>query len=116
MNSISRAVTGATGALLLAACAATPESIGPAYVSEVTYQSWSCTQLGEESGRLNAAYATASEQQNRARSNDTVGVIFLGLPVASLSGGNVAAQIASIKGQQDAVNRSMTLKNCRTAL
>jgi len=74
----------------LAACAPTPESIQPAYVSEVPYQSWSCQQLGEELGRLSNALSTASGQQNTARSNDVVGVIFLGLPVGSMSGQSIA--------------------------
>jgi hypothetical protein len=98
--------------VMVSACAATPESIGPSYVSEMTYQNWTCEQLVQEMGRLNAAYTTAADQQHKARSNDTVGVIFLGLPVSSLSGGNVAAQVASIKGNQAAVERAATLKSC----
>jgi hypothetical protein len=102
-------------AAILAGCAATPESIAPAYVSEVTYQNWSCQQLSEETMRLNAAYQVAAQEQHHARTNDTVGVLLLGLPVASLSGGNVAPQVASLKGNQAAVERAMTLKNCRNA-
>lgn len=96
----------------LSCCAATPESIAPAYVSEMTYHNWSCQQLAEEEARLNVAYASAAAQQNNARTNDTIGVIFLGLPVSSMSGGNVAPQIANLKGQQDAVRKTQTLKNC----
>lgn len=105
-------VIGALLALGVSACAATPESIQPAYVSEVTYQNWSCQQLGEEQARLSSAYASAAAQQSKARSNDTVGVLFLGLPVSSMSGGNVAPQIANLKGQQEAVQKAATLKNC----
>jgi len=64
----------------VAACAPTPESIQPAYVSEVPYQSWACQQLSGELGRLNNALSVASVQQHSARSNDVAGVIFLGLP------------------------------------
>ena len=104
------AIALATG--LVAGCAATPESIAPSYVSTVTYENWTCKQLGEEAARLNAAYATAADQQHKARNNDTVGVLLLGLPVSSLSGQNVAAQVASLKGNQVAVQQSATLKNC----
>jgi hypothetical protein len=97
---------------IVGACAPTPESIQPAYVSEVPYQSWSCQQLGEEMGRLNNALSTASVQQNTARSNDTVGVIFLGLPVASMSGQSIAPQIARYKGEQEAVQRAMIKNSC----
>lgn len=96
----------------LAACAPTPESIQPSYVSEVPYQSWTCTQLGEELGRLNNALSTASTQQNSARSNDTVGVLLLGLPVGSMSGQSIAPQIARYKGEQEAVNRAMIRNSC----
>lgn len=96
----------------LAGCAPTPESIQPAYVSEVPYQSWSCLQLGEESSRLDNALATASVQQNTARSNDVAGVIFLGLPVGSMSGQSIAPTIARYKGEKEAINRAMIRNSC----
>ena len=98
--------------LAVAACAPTPESIQPAYVSEVPYQSWTCQQLGEELGRLNNALTTSSAQQNTARSNDVAGVILLGLPVVSMSGQSIAPQIARYKGEQEAVNRAMIRNSC----
>jgi len=102
------------GLLALAAlgCAKKPESIAAAYVSHVTYQSWNCQQLGEESARLSDALAVASEQQTNARTNDTVGIIFLGLPVSSMSGDNIAPQIAHLKGEMEAVRKASTLRNC----
>jgi hypothetical protein len=94
------------------ACAPTPESIQPAYVSEVPYQSWTCQQLGEEELRLTSALATAGIQQNTARSNDTMGVIFLGLPVGSMSGQSIAPQIARYKGEQEAIHRATIRNHC----
>ena len=94
------------GCLAAAACAPTPESIQPSYVSEVPYQSWTCQQLGEELIRLSAALATASVQQSSARSNDVAGVLLLGLPMGSMSGQSIAPQIARYKGEQEAVNRA----------
>lgn len=98
--------------LLVAACAKKPESIEAAYISPTLYNSWSCKQLAEEQARLDHAFKQASSQQNQARSNDIAGVILLGLPVSSLSGGNVAPQIANLKGQKEAIHRNMILKNC----
>ena len=97
---------------MLVACAPTPESIQPAYVSEVPFQAWRCLQLGEEQLRLGAALATAATQQNTARSNDTVGVLLLGLPVGSMSGQSIAPQIARYKGEQEAVHRAMIRNHC----
>ena len=97
---------------LLTACAASPDSIPPSYVSTMAYRNWSCDQLAEEEGRLQAAYVTAAGEQSDARTTDTYGVLLLGLPVGSMTGENVAAQVASLKGQLDAVHQSETLKNC----
>lgn len=68
--------------------------------------------MAEEGARLDAALTQVSEAQRNARSGDVAGVILLGLPVSSMSGGNVADQVAAVKGQQVAVQQAMTLKNC----
>lgn len=102
-------------AAALGACAKSPESISPSYVSEVSYQAWSCQQLSDETLRLSSAYASAAQQQEKARTNDVVGVILIGLPVSSLSGDNIAPEIARLKGEQEAVRKAMVLKNCAVA-
>jgi hypothetical protein len=94
------------------ACAKSPESIAPAYVSEINFQHWNCVQLGEESARLSQALAQASTQQENARTNDTVGVILIGLPVSSLSGDNIAPEIARLKGETEAVRKVSIGKGC----
>ena len=101
-------------AFLVGGCAKSPESISPAYVSEVGYQSWRCDQLAAESGRLSAALATASTQQENARTTDAVGIILVGLPVSSLSGDNIAPQIARLKGESEAVRKVLIAKSCST--
>lgn len=102
----------AAAAAMATGCAPTPESIQPSYVSEMPFRSWTCDQLGEELGRLDSALATAYAQQNTARTNDTVGVLLIGLPVGSMSGQSVAPQIASYKGQQEAVRKASIRNNC----
>jgi hypothetical protein len=101
--------------LLLAACAAKPESIQPAYVSPVTYDSWTCPQLAQESARVESALATASKQQQAARDHDTAGILFLGLPTGSMSGEAIAPEVARLKGSKEAIQQSMTLKSCGLA-
>jgi len=104
----------ALGALaaIVAGCAKSPESISPSYISEVGYQSWSCQQLIEEQARLADAYTTAAKQQNQARTNDAVGVLLIGLPVASMSGDNIAPEIGRLKGEQEAVRKTIVRKKC----
>lgn len=106
-------VCAAAAALLVAGCAKSPGSIAPSYVSPVLYQDWSCKQLAQEDARLSDALVTASAQQEKARSNDIAGVILIGLPVSSMSGDNIAPEIAHLKGQQQTVQRAMITKNCR---
>lgn len=101
--------------LLLIACAKSPESIAPAYISEVQYQYWSCDQLAAEQQRLSNALSQASLQQENARTNDTVGVILIGLPVSSLSGDNIAPEIARLKGETEATRKASINKGCETA-
>jgi hypothetical protein len=111
MRIMSCAAIGAMG-LCMVACAQTPESVQPAYESEVPYLSFTCQQLGEERARLSAALATASSEQNQTRSGDIAGVLLLGLPVSSMSGGNIAPEIAHYKGEIEAVDRASIRKGC----
>ncbi|UJQ95240.1 hypothetical protein [Mariluticola halotolerans] len=104
----------AVTALIVTGCAKRPETIAPAYVSEVTYSHLDCGQLAKEQQQLNHAYTTAAQAQNDAATGDAVGVLFLGLPTSTLSGGNIAAQIADLKGRQQAVQQVMISKKCAT--
>jgi len=99
-------------ATLASACAKKPDSIAPAYISDQTYRSWSCEQLNREQASLERAYTNVSAQQNKARNNDVVGVMLIGRPVSSLSGDNVAAQVADVKGRREAVRLTINQKGC----
>lgn len=97
---------------LIAGCAKSPDSIAPAYVSPTAYNGWDCKQLAEESQRVSHALQVASQQQQNARTGDVVGVALIGMPVSTLSGDNIAPQIADLKGQQDALMRARLDKRC----
>lgn len=107
-----KTILGLAALALAAACAPTPESIAPAYVSELPYRAYTCEQLGEENARLNQALSTASVAQNTARTNDTVGIILIGLPIGSMSGQSIAPQIALYKGQLEAVQKASIRNHC----
>ena len=100
--------------LLLAACAAKPENIQASYISPMTYDGYSCSQLLQESSRIESALVTASKKQNDARTGDTIGVILLGLPVSSLSGSAVAPEIAKLKGEKNTLQQTLIAKNCQS--
>jgi hypothetical protein len=96
----------------LGACAQSPDATQPKYVSTLPYLVWTCAQIAGEQLKIANALDTASAQQKRTRSNDTVGVLLTGMPVSSMAGGNIAPQIAHLKGEQDALNEAMTLHSC----
>ena len=101
-------------ATIIAGCATAPENIAPAYVSHMAYMQFTLEQLGQEETRLQAAVSTSSDAQRKARSNDTMGVIFLGLPVSSLSGSNQASNLARLIGELEAVQKAIILKGGQT--
>jgi hypothetical protein len=84
-------------------------------VPEVTFYSLSCEDIGNEQRRVEVALVTASQQQQQARCNDIAGVIFLGLPMGSMSGQNVAPQIAQLRGTREALDRAAMRARCATA-
>ena len=53
-----------------------------------------------------------SAAQQSAATQDTVGVLLLGVPIASMSGGDKEAQLASEKGKLQAIDRQTVSKSC----
>lgn len=113
-----RGIFGAVlAALFMAGCASKSADIAPAYVSPMTYQSYTCPQLAAEAQRVSAAAAAAAGQQDGQSTKDavatTVGVIIF-WPTLFLIGGDKqnAAQLAVLKGQMDAIEQASIQKNC----
>jgi hypothetical protein len=96
----------------LSGCAKSPESISASYVSDISYKPLSCQDLGVEFARFDAALTQASNQQEKARENDTIGILLIGVPVSSLSGDGVAPEVARLKGEIEAINRVSSQKRC----
>lgn len=107
-----RAATLLLGVALMAGCAASPEDIAPEYVDEARYQGWTCEQYSVERTRVETALTTASATQKETRSNDVAGVIFLALPLGSMTGEDLAPEIARLKGERDALDRGRKKINC----
>ena len=100
------------GLFAVVACAAAPESIQATYVPETPFQAMNCDRLAAEQARLAMSLEQNSAQQRSARTNDTLGVIFVGMPLSSMSGGNVATTIAQQRGMQEAMQRVAVQKGC----
>jgi hypothetical protein len=82
-------------------------------VSPISYNNFTCNDLVGESARVNAALVQAYSQQDQAHGSDVVGVLLIGVPVSTLSGTNIAPQVASLKGQQEAIRLALIQKRCQ---
>ena len=87
----------------LGACAASPETIPAAAIPPSIYAGYSCDRLLDLRLRIEDALQAAMMQQQSASNSDAWGVFLVGLPVASLSGGDIAPRVASLKGQRATV-------------
>jgi hypothetical protein len=104
-------------AALLAGCAQKAADITPAYISPMTYQSYSCDQLAAEAQRVSAAAAAAAGQQDSQATKDAVATtvsVIVFWPALFLIGGDKqnAAQLAQLKGQMDAIEQASIQKRC----
>ncbi|WP_298623902.1 MULTISPECIES: hypothetical protein [Pseudomonadota] len=83
---------------LLAACAQSPNSIAPVPMGSA-YAGIDCARAAAERNEAAQSLAALSSKQNGAVAGDAVGVFLIGVPVASLTGGDVSGQIALEKGR-----------------
>lgn len=101
----------------LAGCASSSSEIGPAYVSPVAYQSYTCQQLAQEAQAISARVASLSGVQDQKRTNDgiaTAAAIVIFWPAAFLIGGDkqTAAELGQMKGQMVAIEQAANAKKC----
>lgn len=98
--------------LSLAACAQRPDGIKAALMSEEPYKGMNCSQLAEKSIELNTRLNNDVAQQRRTANNDLTGVLVIGLPLGTMSGDDVASEIALLKGEVNALHRVGIAKRC----
>ena len=110
-------LTTIVAAAALGGCASKSSEISAAYVSPISYQSYTCQQLGMEAQAISAKAAELSGAQDQKRTNDQIATgvaIVVFWPAAFLVGGDgqVAAQLAQLKGQLNAVEQASIQKKC----
>ena len=102
----------ALAAGVLAGCAKSPDQIVPVSVPGYEYEKMSCADLQIERSRNLEIVNVLSTNQERARSNDTLGVLFLGLPLASMSGADKEGEVAVAKGRALTIRSALDAKRC----
>jgi hypothetical protein len=98
-------------------CASSAADITPTYVSPITYQSFTCQQLGLEAQSISARAAALSGTQDSQRTKDavaTTAAVIIFWPAAFFVGGDKqnAAELAQMKGQMIAVEQASIQKSC----
>lgn len=88
----------ALSVLALAACAQSPSAIAPVSMGNA-YAGLSCPQAAYDLNVERQTLAALEGKQRGAVAGDAVGVFLIGVPVSSLTGGNVAGQIGASKGK-----------------
>ena len=97
-------------AATLAACAQSPDAIAPASMGNA-YAGVTCNDAAAMLQQEQANLATLSSKQRSAATGDAIGVFLIGVPVSSLTGGDVAGHIATSKGKVMALEAR--LAGCR---
>jgi hypothetical protein len=112
MKTVHDGVAAGALALVVGACAASPESIKPRNVSTAAFAYLTCAQLAHYKITLTKAYGEVADSENNARTVDAVSIVALGLPVGSMFHENVPMQISELKGRIVAVERLQAQGNC----
>jgi hypothetical protein len=104
-------------AAALGGCATRSAEVMAAYVSPISYQSYTCQQLGMEAQAVSAKGSELAGAQDQKRTNDQIATgvaIVVFWPAAFLVGGDgqVAAQLSQLKGQMSAIEQASIQKKC----
>jgi hypothetical protein len=103
--------------LFVAGCAKDANQVGATYISPITYESYSCAQLGEEAQRVSSRAAQSSGVQDQKATNDKVAMgvgLIVFWPALLFTTGNDenTAELARLKGQMDAIEEISIKKKC----
>lgn len=115
--SIVKLVLGAGVVVMAAGCATGSKDIRSAYVSPLTYDSYSCQQLVVENQRLQGRISQVGGDVDKKASGDKVkmgvGIVLFWPTLFFLKGDGVEAQeYARLKGEHEAIESTYTRKNC----
>jgi hypothetical protein len=92
-------------------CAKAPTSIEAISVDASRYAGTTCLQLNSQAKAASASYSDVATKQDQKRTDDTVSVALFGMPMHTLTG-DYEAEIARLKGEQEAIRRAMVAKRC----
>lgn len=118
--SMRTGIAGLAVAALLCGCATSPKNIEASYVSPVPYQRMSCPELTAEAQRVSTAAAAATGRQSQQAGSDAAAMtvsMLIFWPAIFFVGGDKgnAVELASLKGQMQAIEAVNAEKDCGIA-
>ncbi|MCY0147792.1 hypothetical protein OEG84_08700 [Hoeflea sp. G2-23] len=96
----------------LSSCAKRPDAIAPTAFPVETYANLECQEINTSLTTEQGTLAALSAAQSSAANTDAVGVLLLGIPVASLTDGDKEGMIAVSKGKVQALEAARIRKGC----
>jgi len=116
---IALAVSIAVGgsAVSVSGCAKKPEDIKASYISPLTYDQYTCEQLGAEAQRVSARASEVMGVQQKKASGDAVamgvGLILFWPALFFIKGGaETESEVARLKGEMDTIEQVAIQKQC----
>lgn len=95
---MKRIIPSLTAAAALAACAQSPDAIAPVSMAGA-FDGMSCQSARSALIAERQTLASLDSAQRSAVAGDAVGVLLIGVPMSSLTGGDKAGLIAASKGK-----------------
>lgn len=105
-------------ALLLSACASSPDKIEAAYVSPLKYKDYDCDQIAMEMDhverRTNELYARLKKESSADKWQMGIGLVLFWPALLGLEGGDgpEATEYAQLKGEYEALRENSVQKKC----
>ncbi|SEU02690.1 hypothetical protein [Paracoccus homiensis] len=93
-----KTITAIAALPFIAACAQSPSSIAPVSMGNA-YANVSCQQARADLIAERQTLAALEGKQKGAVAGDAIGVLLIGVPMSSLTGGDVSGHIAASKGR-----------------
>ena len=106
-------------AALISGCATAPDKVAATYVSPAQYGAYDCDQLRAELFRVSDHVRETAGVQQRARTRDDVamgvGLVVFWPALFFLMGGDKKEELATLKGQYEALDEVAVQKKCAVA-
>ena len=114
---MSKLIIGCLAAAsVLSACAKQPSAIAPAEVSRSAFSGMNCnslrTQLYEVETRLGQISAAQSAEASKDAAWVAGGLLFIPVALVAAAGPDHSGDIATLKGQQNALKGQMVASSC----